>query len=412
MTVPSTRAGTELRPVASAERIELLDVLRGFALGGIFVSNIQVLSGITFQGPAGWSDLDRWAVFLVHILIDEKFYSIFSLLFGIGFAVIMTRSAERGAAFAPLFRRRLAILLGIGLAHALLVWPGDILVLYAVLGFLLLPFRDRSPRTILAWSAALLVSPVAVYLGYLAIGMRDLSAPPATSGGDSILQLILGAFRAGDYLDVLQANLVMYVGRWMRYFVYLRVPKVLGMFLLGVWLVRSGIVGRVSAHRALLRRTAIAGLVMGIPVNVAMAWLLVRDVFLPASPLGLLQIATAAVGVPLLALGYAATIALLLERPGPRRAFLALAPAGRMALTTYLAQSVAGVVLFYGIGLGLFQRIAPLPVYGIALAIFALQLVASRAWMARFAYGPIEWLWRRLTYRRPLPLGRARSSAS
>src|SRR5919106_3021606 len=121
------------RPVSGAERIELLDVLRGFALLGILLANIEVFSGMIFQSPETrpWSGADRTAAFVVDVLVHEKFYSIFSLLFGIGFSIIMRRTVERGGAFASLFRRRIAILLAIGLAHAILIWAGDILVLYA-----------------------------------------------------------------------------------------------------------------------------------------------------------------------------------------------------------------------------------------------------------------------------------------
>jgi uncharacterized protein len=412
MTLSGPTPGEAFGPVARRERIHLLDVLRGFALGGIFLSNIQVLSGMIFQpgGTPEWSDGDRLAVFLVHVLIDEKFYSIFSLLFGIGFSILMGRSADRGTDFAPLFRRRLTILLGIGLVHALLIWPGDILVLYAVLGFVLLLFRNCSPRTILAWSAAILASPVLVYLGFLAIGIPDyLASPPRVDGGSNVVELIFHAFRSDGYDEVVRANVFMYVGHWIRYFVQIRIPKVLGMFLLGVWLDRRGVFRDVDRHKGLLRRAALIGLLVGLPANVAVATLAERGAFLPASRLGLLQISIAVVAVPALALGYVSSLALLARGAG-RWVLSALAPAGRMALTTYLTQSVAGVFVFYGLGLGLFGRLEPLSIYGIALAIFAAQLFVSRIWMSLFAYGPVEWLWRRLTYRRPLDLRRSRAA--
>jgi uncharacterized protein len=182
------------------------------------------------------------------------------------------------------------------------------------------------------------------------------------------------------------------------------------MFLLGLWLDRRGVFQNIEAHLGLLRRVVLAGFLVGLPANTAVTYLSDRGAYLPFSPLGLLQTSIAVVGVPALALGYAAALALLLHRPTARRPLMVLAPAGRMALTTYLTQSVIGVILFYGVGFGLWQRLAPLPVYGIAVAIFAAQLVISRLWMGRFAYGPVEWLWRRLTYRRPLALRRATGS--
>jgi uncharacterized protein len=402
-------------PISGTQRIGLLDVLRGFALLGILLANIEVFAGLIFQLPETrtWTGADRMAAFVVDVLVHEKFYSIFSLLFGIGFSIIMRRTLERGAAFAPLFRRRLWLLLGIGLVHAILIWAGDILVLYAVLGFVLLLFRERSQRTILAWCAALLASPVLVYFLFLVAGMPDpFTSPPRVVEGPDIAEMIFGAFRSGGYDDVVAANALMYAGGWIRYFIFIRIPKVLGMFLLGLWLDRRGLLRDVAAHRGLLRRVVLIGLLVGIPANTAVAYLNMRGAYLPFSPLGLVQTALAVVGVPALALGYVAAIALLFQRPETRRVLLVLAPAGRMALTTYLSQSVLGVVLFYGIGFGLWQRLAPMTVYGIAFAIYAAQLVVSRLWMKRFAYGPVEWLWRRLTYRRSLALALPRASVA
>ena len=405
-----------MRPVTRLERIDVLDVLRGFALGGIVVVNYVVLSGLVFMSPAELASLeftvaDRAAQFLTHVLLEQKFYSLFSLLFGIGFSILMGRATDRGSAFAPFFRRRLAWLLGIGFVHAILIWPGDILILYAVLGFVLLLFRDASDRTVLGWGAGLLLSPILVYAVFLAVGMPDPMAMLAGEG-PSPLVAALAAFREGSYPEVVSANVFMYAGRWIQYLLSIRIPRVLGMFLLGAWLDRRAVFRDPDGNRALLLRTVAWGVAIGLPANLAVAWIGESQAALPASGRGLLHTTLSAIGVPALALAYASAITLAMRRAAGRSRWTVLAPLGRMALTQYLLQSVAGVAIFYGIGLGLFGRVRPLAVCGIALGVFAVQVVLSRIWMARFAYGPAEWIWRRLTYGRPVAFRRASPSSA
>jgi uncharacterized protein len=407
----------DLRPVTRGERIDLLDVLRGFALGGIVGVNYQVFSGLLFMSPAelsrlGVTSADQTTQFLIHLLLEQKFYSLFSLLFGIGFSILMRRAAERGSAFAPFFHRRLTVLLGIGFVHAILIWPGDILILYAVLGFVLLVFRDSSNRSVLRWGIGLLSSPILIYAGFLAVGMPDPMAMAAEGAGPSLLARMLAAFRQGSYPEVVAANATMYAGSWIRYLLSIRIPRVLGMFLIGVWLDRRNIFRDPEGNRALLVRAALWGAAIGLPANLAVALLREDQLALPASGRGLLHTTLSSVGVPALALAYAAAIGLAMLRPAWRSRWMVLAPMGRMALTQYLLQSVAGIAIFYGLGLGLFGRVRPVAVCGIALAVFAVQVVLSRIWMARFAFGPAEWVWRRLTYRGPVAFRRSPSKAA
>lgn len=407
-------APTPLRPIRRSERIELLDVLRGFALGGIVIVNYQVFAGLLFMDPGalaalGMTTADRVTEFLIHLLLEQKFYSLFSLLFGIGFSIQMGRAADRGSAFAPFFRRRLAVLLGIGLLHAVLVWPGDILVLYSVLGFSLLLFRDASARTVLRWGVALLLSPIAIYALLLVLRVPDPMAVMAGSG-PSPLARALAVFSGGSYPEVVATNAFMYVGRWILYVVQLRIPRVLGMFLIGVWLDRRNVFRDPAGNRVLLARTALWGAVIGLSANAVVAWMGEGRPALPATGRGLLGLSLSAIGVPALALAYAAAIALAMKATR-KTGWMSLAPMGRMALTQYLLQSVAGVLVFYGLGLGLLGRTRPLTATAIAVLVFAGQVVLSRLWMARFAYGPAEWVWRRLTYAGPVPFLR-RSSES
>lgn len=402
-------------PVGQGERIEILDVLRGAAIFGILIANMLVVGGYFFLSPDEQAALPTFAsdevvAHLIHVLLEGKFYSIFSLLFGIGFAVQLGRAAGKGIAFPALFRRRLTGLLLIGLVHAVFIWSGDILLLYALLGFLLVPFHRASDRTLLAGAVTVLALPVVIYLLLLALGAGDpfaaMEAATAEGDGPDFFTTLLAGFQGSNWLDAWRSNLMMLAGRWVDLFITMRFPKVFGMFLLGLYVGRSGLGLNIGRDRDLLRRLAILGLAIGVPANLLMARLQEMSVYLPASGLGLLQVVAASIGVPLLALGYAAALALLFHSSAGRRLLAPLGWAGRMALTNYLMHSVIMVTIFYGIGLGWYGRLGPTMTTVLALLICLVQVPLSAAWLARFQFGPVEWLWRQFTYRRRMPLRR------
>ena len=392
-------------PLPVHERITALDVLRGVAVAGILLANVQVFFGLTFIPPERAAALptaaaDRVAEFLEHVLIDGKFYSIFSLLFGIGFGVQLSRG---GAAALPRFKRRLRILLGIGAIHAFLIWAGDILMLYALLGFTMQWFARKSNRALVRWTLILLAVPTGLYIVALAVWMLVGSGATRTSGGPGMPGTILKYFEAigtGGIKDAFIGNLVFLGGRWADLFFTVRFPKVLGMFVLGLWTVRTGLALSPSDHRATLVRWSMIGLGVGLPANFIAAWALERWPYLPPSAGGLLGTAMQGVGVPMLALGYAATVALLVL--DGRRFITVFAPVGRMALTNYLMHSIICVVLSYGFGFGLWWHTGASRAMAIAAAIIVVQIPLSALWLSRFRFGPVEWIWRRLTYGRPL----------
>ncbi len=405
-------------PVTADGRLHVLDVLRGFALFGILQANVLVFSGLFFVAmveDTNPSALDRAVHFVIEALVHGKFYSLFSLLFGIGFYVFLSRAETRGGATRPLFRRRLWLLLAVGLLHATLIWSGDILMLYALVGFALVPFYGLQSRTLLAWVLGLLAIPVIAYALMWGMGMADPLAPPpmdpvnpspGPADGFNPITFMIAGFRGG-YVDVLQANLVGLFGRWVDLLITLRPVKVLGMFVLGLWIGQQGVARELDAHAILLRWAATWGLGLGLPLNVAGAWLAVDAApYLPGSALGMAEVLTGAVGVPLLALGYAAGIALLMRSNKAVGVLMNFAPVGRMALTNYLMQSVICMFVFYGVGLGLYGQVGMAAASGIALFVFAIQVPLSQWWLSRNQYGPAEWAWRRMTYRLPVAMRR------
>ena len=200
------------------------------------------------------------------------------------------------------------------------------------------------------------------------------------------------------------------VGRWVDLFVTMRFPKVLGMFVLGLWAVRRGLALDPAAHRATLVRWRLLGWSIGLPANVIGTWAFSHWPYLPPSIGGVLGVASQAIGFPLLAIGYTSTIVLLVV--DGRLLVSVFAPVGKMALTNYLTHSIVCVVLSYGFGFGLWWRIGNSIALAIALAIIAVQIPLSAWWLARYQYGPMEWIWRRLTYRQPLTMRRVSELSS
>ena len=396
---------TGVAPLPVSERIKALDVLRGVAVGGILFANVLVFFGLIFMPPDRIAALptaaaDRVAAFIERVFVDGKFYSLFSLLFGIGFGVQLARG---GDAALPRFKRRLRILLGIGAIHAFFIWAGDILMLYALLGFTMPWFARKSNRELLRWTVILLAVPTALYIVALlawTFAGSGAAAAPSSSGMPAQMLAYFQAIGTGGIKDAFIGNLVFLGGRWADLFATVRFPKVLGMFVLGLWTVRTGLGLSPASHRDTLVRWRMLGWGIGLPANIVATWAFERWQYLPPSLGGLLGVVMQAVGIPLLALGYAATIALLVI--DGRRFITVFAPVGRMALTNYLMHSVVCVVLSYGFGFGLWWRTGASRAMAIAAAIILVQIPLSAWWLSRVTFGPIEWVWRRLTYGRPI----------
>lgn len=387
------------------DRIELLDALRGFALLGIFVVNMRAFAGwftLSYaerEVMAGSPDSLVWFTVLVAAVLEGKFYTIFSFLFGLGFALQLSRLQARGLQGIAIYRRRLLILLGFGLIHMSVLWEGDILTLYALLGMLLPFFWRWSDRRLLIAAVVLILLPIpGVALVHELAIKPDLGLPELGNR----LFVWLGGDVAQDKTWLLREDLRSYLAwhlsgppfRIGGFIETWRIPKVLAIMLIGVWAGRRLIEGRLIGDRKFLLRVAVAGAAIGVPANIAYAQIggLEQDAYSRVFAATVFY----AIGVVPLGLAYAASFAWLCHYVRPLVALFA--PAGRMALTNYLGQTLAGIILFYGIGFGFYRSINPWVFSAIAVAVFAAQLLLSRLWLSRFEQGPMEALWRRLTY--------------
>jgi uncharacterized protein len=385
----------------SAERIEILDALRGFALFGILLANILVWSGWVLMTDAqrltlAGADAVTWQYRFHHLFVDGKFYTLFSLLFGAGFALQIARLSARGVAGLRIYRRRVLVLLAIGLVHSWLIWDGDILTLYALLGLALPFFHHWSERSLLIAAGLLIfiVPPAGIQL-FAALGWKPheslygLSFAMAEAmGADPALDKAIAWVRRDDFMGWFSWTFTGTPFSWGLRVETWRIPKVLGIMLIGMVVGRRLASGELLDNPRLLWRVLFIGMAIGLPASAVYA-------ILPG--LGQANWPSLLGTVPL-ALAYAAGFVLLWPRA--QCVLRVLAPVGRMALTNYLTHSVVGAVLFYGIGFGLVGRLRPLEIYAFAILIFASQMVFSRWWLEWNEQGPAEAIWRRCTYGR------------
>lgn len=404
------RAGAPpaIGPVATEERLSLLDALRGFALAGVLLANLNALTLYEYlsaeqRAALPTADFDQWARMALVFFVSKKFLTLFSLLFGVGFAVQLLRSEARGADVAPTYVRRLVVLLVIGLAHGTLLWWGDILRFYALLGFVLLLFRRASSRALL-WSSVALAC----------VGWPLLRAVTDPFAGPLLQRLparqaayaeTLAIFSGGRYVDVVMRNPVHDLVDLAQFW-YLPL-FVLGPFLLGFWAGRQRLFHDPQHHRPLLRRIFAGSVVYGVAAQAVGFLDVPGHVPVLGEPvaLGLSTSGPIALGV-----AYATGFALLFLRPAWRRRLEVLAPVGRMALTNYLAQALVCVPVFYGFGLGVGPELGiPGRLAAFAL-LFGAQVIVSHWWLARFRFGPAEWAWRSLTYVQLQPMRPVRHS--
>lgn len=409
--VISTWRRERFEPVRAAERNEPLDVLRGFALFGILLVNMALFSWPVYAvltGEKVWTTrADVVVDWMVRFLAEGKFYPLFSFLFGIGMTIQMERAQAHEINFVRLFSRRLLVLLGIGVAHAFLIWEGDILTVYALFGFLVLAFRNRKPRTLLVWSAIFITIPVAIYAGLCALLAVGSLLPEVATEIDKELaaegefyarmtEENLRVFADGSLAEVfaMRARNVLFMWQYAWFYG----PTFLAMFLIGVYVGQRRMLDGTEGNVRFIRRVLIWGLSIGLPVSVLYTIGFEMGSALEIDVIWVASVAALLLGGPALSLGYAAAVVLLMRRERWRRRLRAPAACGRMALSNYLFQSVVCTTIFYSYRLGLYGSVGRAAGIGLAVLIYVTQLWISIWWLRRFRFGPAEWVWRSLTY--------------
>ena len=395
----------DISPVKTSERFIILDALRGFALLGICMANFPEFSLYTFLSPEAAASMptavqDKITRYLLYIFVDGKFYTLFSLLFGLGFSIIIRNAERKGVNGFRIFYRRMGMLMLFGLLHLMFIWSGDILLLYALLGMLLPFFRQVPDKKLLGWALFFLILPIGVDLvceitrTNLALPFIRLQETYCAEYGINGTNFAYWLHDAEDYGTVFQFLVQGACVRMQEFIIGNRYFKVLGLFLVGFYIGRNRIYADLEGRKNLLVKVCRLGLIIGLPCSLLYAWSSMGGHPLSDTLHSLFYF----ISVYPLGFAYAAGLCLLYLRVKSLSIWKWLAAPGRMALTNYIGQSVIGMFLFYGIGLGWGSTIGLLQTEVIVLAVFLSQMLFSRLWLSGFKFGPLEWIWRMLTY--------------
>ncbi|WP_456272375.1 DUF418 domain-containing protein [Bacillus sp. AK031] len=388
-------------PVLGKDRIVTIDIIRGFALFGIFLVNMPAFHSAEFMRSfygveAELAGADYWVDVFFTLFIDMKFFTIFSFLFGLGFYIFMSRAEQKGLKFKQLYLRRILGLLLFGAAHLVLLWFGDILHTYALTGLFLLFFYKRKIKTMIIWAFSLLA--LINVLFSLTLLMPD-----------SMLQELEGT-QVAAFDDQFNGYVDTYInagyGEWVSYrlgaevlpILINSIPAmipVLAMFLFGLAAGKAGVFKPDTQHLGLVRKIRNITFLISIPLVTLLALYKLEILDAGIKNATVVQVFTSLTGTTL-CFFYIAALTLLLRKDNWQKWLRPLGYAGQMALTNYLSQSVICVAIF--VGFNLYEEVSLLAGTLLCFVIFAAQIIFSYFWLKKFQFGPLEWVWRSFTY--------------
>jgi uncharacterized protein len=389
-----------LNPTTSSERIEMVDSLRGFALAGVCLANLGVFSFYYMIDNAQKANLPLPVLnsiigYIIYFFVDAKFWTLFSIMFGFGASIFISRADGLHKNGKALYARRLSILLIIGLIHGIFLWNGDILVDYALAGFILLIFSNKKGVSLAIWGIIL-----GAFIS-LIIRLSQVKFLPGTHELiTSIDPMAMKAYATGSYCKYLSFNLTS-LKIW-RLYAWAVLIAALGRFMIGYWIGQTGRMYNIENYTAFFRKamricawigfsvmliTTVNSILLDTEVFSSKSdWKLVHYLLFPGS----------------LALGifYAIKFAFLYQNDKWKKRLSVFKELGRMALTNYLMQTVINSIIFNGIGFGLAGKTGP-SIYILWFAVLiTLQIIFSKWWLSKYRFGPVEWLWRSLTYKK------------
>jgi len=387
----------KLTSTTLGNRIEALDMLRGFALLGIFIANmLHFHSPYLYLDPYTWFSAPgdvinfKW----IDIFVEASFYPIFAMLFGYGINMQYEKTLANRSPFAPVIARRMGILLAFGVLHALFIWMGDILFTYALMGFIMIAFIRIPKKWLLPLAAVMYIVPSGIM--YAATYYLNKLRPDAMMEGYADIHQIersIEAYAYGTYGEIFSFRFF----EWALYGltgVFTALFIVLPLILIGAGLSKWKVIERAAEFKGrILIVTAIA-LTAGIWLKAA------PHMGGPSSDAIMLQ---TLFGGPILAAGYVGLLLLLYQLPLFRLLFRPISKAGQMSLTTYITQSIVGTLIFYAYGFGMYGKVDLATGVWIAVGVFVIQVLFAELWLSKFRIGPLEWLWRKATYGKNLP---------
>ena len=392
------------KPIGPKERIEILDIIRGVALLGVLIANMLAFKAPMFNYTPPLSSIvattDSLAAWFIKLFVEGKFYTIFSFLFGLGFYIFMERAAEKTEDITFLFRRRLLILLCIGLVHLVLLWTGDVLLTYALAGFILVKkWKMELPKLKKSIIAYLILATFILGIIYLLNGLFLKGVDYNYYIQDKLYQreMIISFFQKASFFELLKYRLSREVISALINNLFV-IPNVMALFLMGLYVGKSQIHKNLYQHILIIKKVWRLTLLFGSCLTVILFLLMkLEETSNLIAILALKEIIKYYAGI-IVCFFYITSMILIGGNQRGLKLIKPFAYVGRMALTNYLLQTITCVILFYGYGFGYFGSVGYGKGFIISIAIFIMQIIFSRMWLSNYTYGPMEWLWRRLTY--------------
>jgi uncharacterized protein len=398
-------------PIDPKQRIEILDILRGFALLGIIFNNMLYFSGYAYTP---YDNLKQIVNFKVNediynffdIIITAKFYTLFSILFAVGFYIQFSKHTKDSTDFLKTYRRRLFILLAIGIIHSL-IWSGDILLTYSIIGFILILFRNVESKNLIRWSIFFILLPFIIDLALLPffhgtnlISIDNTIHIAHVCYPDMTPETVFNTFQNGTIGEVFILNIHNLAWKYMSYIPSGGYFKLLGIFLLGYYLTSIGFFAEKSKSTLLLITSLIIGLLATISANLLGG----NPYQFPPTLHNILYKFLESTGQIFMCFFYITSVFKIVQTSTGKKVFKHLIAVGRMALSNYLFQTIIMIIIFYNFGLSMFGKIGLISTSFIAISILVLQIVFSNIWLRYFKFGPFEWLWRSLTYKKRIKI--------
>ncbi|WP_368483284.1 DUF418 domain-containing protein [Oceanobacillus sojae] len=385
-----------MQPYQVNKRLEWIDAARGFAILGIFMVNIGSFSAPYFlYGGAEdiWTaGMDQFSLAFIDIFFQASFYTLFSILFGFGIQIQKDSLDKKEISPYAFFGRRLGTLIVFGIIHAFAVWNGDILLTYGTMGFLLLLFLNSGDKALAGWGVGL--------LGFSTIAFTSLQYAARdfiVLGNTSEIEQAFQSYRSNDFSIIMAQNFQDWQlsNGFLGFIIYPFI--ILPLFLFGMYLARKRWFHDPLSYRSILKKIWVISLIVFILFKIGP--------YLFGNPLWFALVQDN-IGGTASAVFYLTSITLLWQKSISRKVLRVLTPIGKMALSNYLLQSVISFWLFYGVGFGLYGEVRPFQQILIVLVIFCLQIIGSTIWLRYFQFGPVEWLWRCITYKKMQPFRR------
>jgi uncharacterized protein len=381
-----------ISPTQEQKRIVSLDMMRGFAILGIFLVNmLSFHTPFLYIDPLQWwkGPLDKGIYIFIDIFVQASFYPLFSMLFGYGLVMLRERAQLKEISFMPIAFRRLSLLLVVGLIHALFIWHGDILFNYALLGFIFLLFIKLSGRKMMVIGNLFYILPNLLFYSLLLLTILFLPGEKFAIDNPFLVSQSLDIYQNGTFLAITTQRIEDWMYTNNGFGLIMMVFSLLPLFLIGGAAAKSKWLERIQDYRKGLTITLILTFVFGLffkllpylfATNLATAY--AQDIF----------------GGPLLAISYGLLIAYFADKKYLNKLLISMSYVGRMSFSNYLFQSIVATLLFYGYGLGFYGKVSVLTGTLLVFGIYICQMFLSRLWLNYYYYGPAEWLWRNFTY--------------